>query len=294
MTISNNIQLIGIDLGGTKVNAGLIRGNNVIETVSKQVPHDSKNEWDLIHIIINLIKELIAKYDKVDGIGIGVPSILDREQGIIHEVQNIPSWQEVPLAKILNSEFNIPVYLDNDANCFALGEYHFGAASKCKNVVGITIGTGLGAGIITNGHLMSDANGGAGEFGMIPYQEGILEDYCSGKFFKIFYKATGEELMVLAEQGDLKAIKAFEEFGKHIGNAIKIIMYSVDPKTIIIGGSVANSSKYFKESLSKSVGEFPYRKSLENFKIEFSNTPNIALLGAISLFYDRNGQSLKK
>jgi glucokinase len=287
MTTSNNIKLIGIDLGGTKVNIGLVQGEKILQKKYAKLPLNQKNEWELINLIIDLIKEIVSN-NKVSGIGIGVPSILDREKGIIHEVQNIPKWKEVPLADILIKEFGIPVFLDNDANCFALGEYQYGLGKKgCKNMVGVTIGTGMGAGIITNGHLMSDANGGAGEFGMIPYKDGVFEDYCSGKFFKQFYNFNGEEIMNLAEQGNEKALEAFEQFGKHLGNAIKTIMYSVDPQKIIIGGSVVKSAKYFDASLKQSIQEFSFKKTLEKFEIKYSSTPDIAILGAASLYYDR-------
>ncbi len=286
MIISNEIKLIGVDLGGTKVNAGLVQGDRIIKRKYAKLPQNSKNEWDVINIIIDLIKDLISD-NKVSGIGVGVPSILDKKKGIIHEVQNIPTWQEVPLGDILKKEFGLPIFLDNDANCFALGEYHFGLGKNCKNLVGLTLGTGMGSGIITNGRLITDANGGSGEFGMIPYKDGIIEDYCSGKFFKNFYGLNGEELVKLANQGDINALNIFEEFGEHLGHAIKIIMYALDPQTIIVGGSIVSSAPFFEKSLQKSIQKFAYKKVLENFEIKYSNTPNIAILGAISLYYDK-------
>lgn len=286
MTTPKKINIIGIDLGGTKINAGLVKGDKIIDKSYKLIPQNAENEWNLINLIIDLIKDLLSR-NEAAGIGVGVPSILNREKGIVYNVQNIPTWKEVHLADILTKEFGIPVFLDNDANCFALGEYQFGLGKNCKNMVGLTIGTGMGAGIITNGHLMSDANGGAGEFGMIQYKDSIFEDYCSGKFFKKQYHLTGEELKNLADQGNTKALEAFEKFGKHLGNAIKAIIYSVDPQKIIIGGSVVKSAKYFDKSLKQSIQEIEIEKMLENFEIIYSNTPDIAILGATSLYYDR-------
>ncbi|MBK5208232.1 MAG: ROK family protein [Flavobacteriaceae bacterium] len=286
MTTSNNIKLIGIDLGGTKVNIGLVQGNKILQKKYAKLPLNPKNEWEVINLIIDLIKEIKSNH-KISGIGIGVPSILDREKGIIHEVQNIPTWKEVPLASILIKEFGIPVFLDNDANCFTLGEFHFGKAKNCKNLIGLTIGTGMGAGIINNYHLIGDANGGAGEFGMIPYLDGIFEDYCSGKFFNTFYNLSGEEILQLAKQGDKTALEAFEQLGKHLGNAIKTILYAIDPEKIIIGGSIVKSSAYFDASLKKSIQLFSYKETLKNFEFVYSTTPDIAILGATSLYYNR-------
>ncbi len=281
-------KLIGVDLGGTKVNVGLVEGNSVVETKYVKLPQDAKDEWEVINIIIDLIRSFWAD-NIIKGIGIGVPSILDRKKGIIHEVQNIPTWNEVPLRDILAKEFGVPVIIDNDANCFALGEYHFGEGQGCEHFVGLTLGTGMGSGIITNGQLLNDANCGSGEFGMIPYKDGIIEDYCSGKFFKNHYNANGEELMQRASNMDVVAIGAFEQFGTHLGNAIKTILYAFDPEMIVIGGSVLNSVSFFEKSLQKSIQNFGYKKVLENFEVRYSTTLNIAVLGAAALYYDRKG-----
>ena len=277
--------IIGIDLGGTKVNVGLVQNNQVLSSKKQKIPKNCKDEWEVINLIIDLTKEVIHNHNIV-GIGIGVPSILDRKNGIIHEVQKIPTWHEVHLGAILEKEFNVPVSIDNDANCFTLGEYQFGAAKGFSNIVGITLGTGMGSGIITNGKLMGDANGGSGEFGMIPYLDGVLEDYCSGGFFKNILKVEGEYISKLAAKGNKEALLAYEQFGEHLGYAIKIILFAVDPEIIIIGGSIAQSSTYFDKGLKKSLSTFAYKKTLENIEVIYSNTPNVAVLGSAALIYD--------
>lgn len=283
-----NTKIIGIDLGGTKVCVGLFENNILLDKQLRLIPSNNDNPEDLINLILKLVSQVID--DTVIGIGIGVPSLVNREKGIVYQVQNIPSWEKVHLADILKKEFNVAVYLDNDANCFAIGEYKYGEGQNCDNFVGITLGTGMGAGIITNKHLLKDANCGSGEFGSIPYLDGIYEDYCSGKFFKTHYNDTGESLFKQAKEGNETAIQAFHQFGKHLGNAIKTIMFSVDPKEIIIGGSVSSSKEYFVDSLMKAIEDFPYPNSVKNLKIKFSNTQNIAILGAASLIYDRTGE----
>jgi glucokinase len=275
-------KIIGIDLGGTKVNVGLVQNNEIISSKKQKLPKNCKDEWEVLNLIINLTREVI-NYHKIARIGVGVPSILDRKNGIIHEVQNIPTWNEIHLGAILEKEFNVPVSIDNDANCFALGEYQFGAGKGCSNFVGLTLGTGMGSGIITNGKLMGDANGGSGEFGMIPYLDGVLEDYCSGSFFKNILKVDSEEISKLASDGNSEALGAYEQFGEHIGNAIKIILFAVDPEKIIVGGSIVQSSQYFDKGLKKSLSTFAYIKTLENIEIIYSNTPNIAILGSAAL-----------
>ncbi len=285
MYIPDENKIIGVDLGGTKVQAGLVKGREILDRRYRLIPADSENPEEIIDVISGVIAELFDK--DIAGIGIGVPSLVDREKGIIYNVQNIPSWQNVALADILQDRFHVPVFLDNDANCFALGEYRFGAGQGCENFVGLALGTGMGAGIITNGHLLKDANCGSGEFGSIPYLDSIYEDYCSGKFFKKFYSVNGENLLKKAETGDEDALKAFKEFGFHLGNAIKTIMFAVDPHKIIIGGSVAASRKYFEQAVLECIKTFPYPESVEKLEIKFTETPNIAIFGAASLYYDR-------
>lgn len=280
-------KTIGIDLGGTKVNVGLVQYNEILSSKKQKLPKNCKDEWDVLKLIISLTKEVIGNH-KIAGIGVGVPSILDRKNGIIHEVQNIPTWKEVHLGAILEKEFDVPVSIDNDANCFALGEYYFGEGKGCSNFVGLTLGTGMGSGIITNDKLMGDANGGSGEFGMIPYLDGVIEDYCAGSFFKNILKIDGEDISKLAASGDAKALKAYEQFGEHIGYAIGIILYAIDPEKIIIGGSIALSSQYFDKGLKNSLSKFAYKKTLDNIEIIYSNTPNIAILGSAALMYSLN------
>lgn len=285
MTIADHVTLIGIDLGGTKINAGRIEKGIIVEKKYSYIPAETKNEWDILNIIIDIIKQLEVK--GIKGIGIGIPSIVDREKGIVFDVQNIKSWKKIPLKDILERETNHEVFVDNDANCFALGEYRFGTGTKCKSFVGLTIGTGMGAGIINNGHLLKDANGGAGEFGLIPYLDTDYEHYCSGFFFKSKYGIPGEKMASKAEAGDIMAIAAYHEYGKHLGNAIKMIRYAIDPDMVVIGGSVSKSYKLFEKSMHEALKDFAFPSALNNFEIKFSNTSDIAILGAASLYYDQ-------
>jgi glucokinase len=288
MVLTNNGALIGVDLGGTKVAAGRIDGAQLGEVVYKLIPANSNDPRDIINVIIEVIDKLFD--EQVLGIGIGIPGLVDREEGIVNDVQNIPSWKEVHLGNILETHFNVPVYLDNDANCFALGESRFGKGKNEDDFVGLTLGTGMGGGIIKDGFLISDAHCGSGEFGNIPYLNSIYEDYCSGKFFISEYGFKGEELTEAASQGDKLALKAFDEFGKHLGNAIKTIKLAVDPRKVIIGGSVAQASEFFVDSMWKSISDFPFPRAMRDFEVIFSDVKNIAVLGAASLYLDRTKQ----
>jgi glucokinase len=280
-----NKALIGIDLGGTKVAAGRIDGSELSDLVYKLIPAKSDNAQDIINVIIDAVNEIFN--DEVRGIGIGIPGLVDRDKGIVYDVQNIPSWNKIPLKEIMENQFNVPVFIDNDANCFALGEAKFGDGKDVDDFVGLTLGTGMGGGIIKNGTLMSDAHCGSGEFGNIPYLDTIYEDYCSGKFFIRTYGIKGEDIAKAASNNDPHAQKAFDEFGNHLGNAIKTIKLAVDPKKVIIGGSVAKAYKYFETSMWKSLLNFPLPMAMKNFEVIFSDVRNIAVLGAASLCFDK-------
>jgi glucokinase len=153
-------------------------------------------------------------------------------------------------------------------------------------MVGLTIGTGLGSGIILNNKLYAGANCGAGEFGMIKYLDDVYEYYASGQFFENIYHINGEVVFKLAAEGNPDAIQMYREFGTHLGNAIKMIMYSYDMQLIVLGGSVRIAWPYFHESMWEAINSFAYPRSVKGLKIMISELENSGVLGAASLHYD--------
>ncbi len=277
----NNI--IGVDLGGTNARAGSVRNQQLGEVSSIQInPHGSAEE--VLDHLCGLIDR--TKTQDVDGVGIGVPSVVDIEKGIVYDVQNIPSWHEVPIKSILEEKYSIPVLVNNDANCFALGEKHFGKGVGYQSVIGLIVGTGFAGGIIIDGKLYPGMNCGAGEFGMIPYLESIYEHYCCGQFFTRHVGQTGAEVFQRAVQGDREAMTIFAEFGHHVGQGIKTILYAYDPEIIILGGSVRKAFRFFKEAMWESIRSFVYSNSIKSLKIEVSELEHVAILGAAALHYD--------
>jgi len=275
------MTVLGVDLGGTNIRVGKVEEGTIIKTASNLVPKNAETPKQVIDIIIATIYEVFD--NEIEGIGIGIPSLVDREQGIVYDVQNIPSWKKVKLKEILENEFHVGVFLDNDANCFAIGEKLYGKGKNTDSFVGLAIGTGVGAGIINNGFILKDANCGSGEFGMLPYLDATYEDYCSGKFFIQKYNTSGGHLYKEAAKNNIFAIEIFKEFGKHLAEIIKAIMLTVDPQKVIIGGSVAKSNLYFEEYMWKSLADFPFKTALKNIKIEFSELENPAILGAAAV-----------
>ena len=282
----NSYSLIGVDLGGTKVAAGKVTGNLLSEQFTEKLDQSSEDPMDAVRIIIKLIHKLMD--EQVKGIGIGVPGLVDRSTGVTYDILNIPNWKEIPLKAIIEEEFNVPVYVDNDSNCFAMGECRYGAFAGHSDFVGITLGTGMGAGIIKNGQLIPDAHCCSGEFGTMSYLDGIYEDYTGGPFFQRQYGKSGEVLSGAARKGDPEAKEAFNTYGRHLGNAIKTIIMAVDPPLIIIGGSVAAAHELYEEAMWQSISEIPFPSILESFQVKFTSTKNIAILGAAALCPDAN------
>ncbi len=271
---------IGVDLGGTNARAGWVTEGEIVNIESERI--DSlKSEQEVIDVLMDLIGS--HSHDGVKGIGIGVPSVVDTELGVVYDVQNLPGWEEVSLASLVTDRFNLPVKVNNDANCLALGEYHFGKGKPFESLIGLNIGTGFAGGIIINGKLYEGHNCGAGEFGSIPFKDTILEHYCGGLYFEREHRRTGEKLAQKAEKGDIRAMAAFREFGRYLGFALKSILYNYDPEAIILGGSVSKSYPYFKNAMMEELDDFSFQKTLDNLTIEVSENEHIAILGAAAL-----------
>lgn len=271
-----------MDIGGTNARAGLVADGKIARLEQVLINAQGSVE-EVLDQIIGLIKAV--KTPAAEGIGIAFPSIMNMKRGIVYDVQNIPSWKEVHLKEILENNLELPVRINNDANCFALGEYYFGQEEKYANLVGLIVGTGLGAGVIIDGRLHTGANGGAGEFGMTPYRDRHLEYYCSGRFFKREAGMDGAELARLAASDDNAAIAIFERFGNHFAQAIKIIQYALDPDIIVLGGSVRKSFLHFQAAMNQELDNFAFPSARPNIRIAISKDDYIAILGATALHY---------
>jgi len=279
----NDQKVIGLDLGASNIRGGLIHGNQLSQIHARRIQNTGTVE-EVLEDIYTIIDLLISK--DVSAIGIGVPSVVDIEQGIVYDVQYIPSWKEVHLKSILEERYRVPVFVNNDANCFVLGEYYFGKGAGMENLVGVAIGTGLGTGIIINHRLYAGPNCGAGEFGMVDYLDHCYEYYCSGQYFQNVYHVDGQEVFEKAKAGDLQARQWYAEMGMHLGNAIKMIMYTYDASLIIFGGSVRHAYPFFSKTMWERINTFAYIKSLAKFRIELSELENSGILGAAGLYYN--------
>lgn len=277
--MTNNMPVIGIDLGATNLSVGLVENGLLTEIRNRSLPEDKS-----VMSVINVMAEMIEEVDNgATKLGIGVPSVVDSVEGIVYDVQNIPGWEKVHLKDLLEEKTGKSVFLNNDANCFALGEWMYGDGQGKDNMVGLIMGTGFAAGIIIGGKIYEGRNCGAGEFGMIPYKQSILEHYCSGQFFSRLVGVKGEEIYEKAMNDDPASKKLFNEFGGHVAEAIKIVLYTYDPESIILGGSVSKTFPLFRKRFERELKSFGYSNSLKNVEISVSNTEHVAVLGASAL-----------
>lgn len=274
---------IGVDLGGTNMRAGRVENDCLVAQASERTPKSPKDTAETIDLLERVIRSVWTP--EVSAIGIGVPGLVDRQNGVVYNLVNIPHWDVVALREILEARFGVRVVIDNDANCFALGERVFGVGRQYENFVGLTLGTGLGGGIIQQGRLLADSNCGSGEFGMMPYRDNILEYYCSGSYFMNIWGVDGKTMYERALKGDAEALEAYRQLGEHIAAAVKIVMLAVDPEMIVFGGSVAAAHALFEKSLWENLRDFAYPNSVKRLRIFFSEMENPAILGAASLCY---------
>lgn len=269
---------IGVDLGGTNIRAGLMDGTELIRKEKVSCPAQG-SESEVIEAVAGLIGKLVS--EDVDAIGIGVPSVVDTTRGIVYNVANIPSWVEVHLKDILEERFDIPVFINNDSNCFTLGESRFGQGRGYKDIVGVTLGTGVGSGIMIGGHLYEGRNAGAGEIGCLSYLDKDYESYCSTPFF-VSHNTSGAGLAARAEAGDAEAIALWDEFGGHIGELVKAILFAYDPEAIVFGGGIAAGHPHFEKAMRRTIETFPYETG-KDVKIFFSENGDMAIYGASEL-----------
>lgn len=287
-TLIHNM-VIGIDLGGTNIRVGLVDNGSILQIHELKLSEKHSLESTLKQLFTGI--STFAGYN-VDGIGIGVPSIVDTKKGIVYDVVNIPSWKKVELKQILEDRFKTPVYVNNDANCLALGEQLFGQATGYSSFVSVCIGTGVGAAIVIDRKLYEGVNCGSGEIGYLPYLDKNLEFYTSGSFFESC-STSAHAAYLAALNNEASALDIWTSYGHHLAQAMKAILYTYAPEAIIIGGGISNAFHFFETAMRQSMDDFIYPGLLKQVQIFPSTVKNIAILGAAALVYSNQTTSEK-
>ena len=314
-------KVLAFDLGGTKFAFGVVAengdilGSDKIETLAKQGPEQAIQRVNLAAQA--LLKKLNIKPEELIGIGIASPGPLDIAKGCVDGSPNLPGWTGYSIVKGLSGFFNLPARIDNDANAAALGEYKFGAGKNKKNMVYITVSTGIGGGVIVDGRLMRGANGNAAELGHLTLNiagpacpcgaNGCLEMYASGTAIarrtreaiqagahsQILNLAgsveeiTTHHILTALEKDDALAQKIWNETTEYLGRGLAVVINSFNPEVIVVGGGVTAAG----DLLFKPVREKALRYAFPRLAAVCSIIPaglgsNVGVVGAAACAFE--------
>jgi len=274
-------NIVGIDIGGTTIKASLLHNQKPVSKIEV----DTNANGSVDNILDPLFAEINAKWKgSFEAIGVGCPGYIDTNEGIIKVINNIPAFSGLNIKQKIEQALAVPAKIENDANCFILGEYFFGEACKLNNVIGITLGTGVGGGVIIDRKVYSGMNGGAGEFGLIPFLDSNFESYLGANFFLHNYGKTGKELCDSADSGDNNALAVFHLYGTYLGELLNTLMYTFSPEAFILGGSITNAYKYFYPGIIESLEKYPFELNRKALQIFPARVQNAGMLGAAALW----------
>ena len=320
--------VIGVDLGATNIISLLISEDGKVVARDTRKTMGAKGKKKTISQIITSAKDVLKKGEEegvstesIMGLGIGGPGPINSDGGVIHIAPNIPGWVNTNLVEELECEFDLPVYLENDANAAALGEWWLGAGKGIDNLVLITLGTGVGGGIIIDGEVLHGARHTAGEIGHMVIREGgllcgcgnhgCLEAYASGNAVaKRTVRAIkkGEKTVLTdlvknkleditcklvydkARDGDKLCKQIVEETGKYLGVGITNIINIINPEMVILGGGIAKAGGLLFKPVRKYVKEHAFTAAMEGVKIvPAALGVNAGAIGAVAHVLKKKG-----
>jgi len=256
--------IVGVDLGGTKIRAAVTARNGSLMGPAVERPTGNRKsrktvEAALMRSIQDAVGQSGIAMEQVEAIGIGAPGPLDLSTGTILKAPNLPGLHHYPLRRRVEERFRVPVRVDNDGNCFTLGEALYGSGRSKGIVLGVTLGTGVGCGVVIGGRVFHGATGTAGEIWATPYGRSTIEEWFSARGVSgLHQRRTGEsrgarQLFQSAESGDREALKTWDRFGYHLGRALAALVNLLDPDLIALGGSVSRAHAFFLPAMDKNL-----------------------------------------
>lgn len=313
------MDLIGIDVGGTKVSLCIGDDRGVIH-VSKRVATNSLGSPETgLPKIVDLVKELVHEekinLENIRGIGLALPGPVSTKKEMILNPPNMPLWVNVPIVQYLREKLGRPVFMNNDANAGALGEWEFGGAKHVNNLVYLTMSTGMGGGIIIDGKLLQGATDTGGEIGHFILDpkgpkcpcglRGCFEAFCGGlnasrrlqervkenKESLILKEAGGNIdkidmkcLLAAVKEGDLIALEFWEEYIERLAQGIGILLQTLNPDAIILGTIAAYNKQLVMDPLNKALPRYAWSVPLEHCRIEPTELgSDLGKLGALAV-----------
>ena len=301
--------IISADIGGTQIRVAVFPTHGIEPIRQKRIA--TVGPGTAVERLIGLIRELWPQGGEVLAISVGAPGQVDPEAGVIIAAPNIAGWVDLHLQRELEESFHVPVYLNNDANLAALGEWRFGAAQGHHDVFYMTVSTGIGGGVILNDRLLLGIHGLATEVGHVVIlpdgpicscgQRGHLESISSGTGIAHYFNAelkngrpsslasgpthTAKEIAAAAQAGDALALEAFKRAAYYLGISLANYLHLFNPSIVVIGGGVSQSGDFFWQTMLDTIDQFvlstAYTKELEILPAALAD--NCGLLGALAM-----------
>jgi len=320
--------VIGVDLGGTKISVGAMPEDGSREIGVRSLPTRSEQGSEsVVDRMVGMIETVIAVVmaeegvprSAIAGVGVGAPGPLDRERGVVVVAPNL-GWRDLPLGPIITERVGLPVVLDNDANCATLGEAWIGAARGGRYVLGLTLGTGIGGGIIVNGRLYHGASDVAGEVGHMTIETqgrrcacgnyGCLEAYASGPNIaqrarealeagepSILPEMVGGDLSLITahevyeanDRGDAVAHEVVRETARFLGAGVASLLNIFNPDVVVLAGGVTRAGPALFDPLRAEVRRRAFRPAVEAARIVPGALQGTAgVVGAVKVFLDHH------
>jgi glucokinase len=317
--------IVGVDLGGTKIMVGALSEDGTQHLGMRSIPTHAEQGSDVVvdrivgaieGVILDAIAQTGASRKDFVGIGMGAPGPMDRDRGVIVVAPNL-GWRDFPLRDLISGRLGLPVTLDNDANCATVGEWWQGAARGGRTVVGFTIGTGIGGGVIIDGHLFHGASDVAGEVGHATIElngryckcgnYGCLEAYASGPAIATRARevlvreesasmlpsmvggqldlVTAQTVYDAAKQGDAVAQEIVRDTARYLGAGIASLLNILNPDTVVVLGGVTAAGDTLFVPLRAEVRRRAFRPAVEAARILPAELPGTAgVVGAVATF----------
>ncbi|MFS0672811.1 ROK family glucokinase [Ornithinibacillus sp. 179-J 7C1 HS] len=313
----NKSIIVGVDIGGTTVKIGLLKDSGEI---MKKWEIDTKKSTDGTTVINDIWESVLVKLNElaidlndVLGIGIGAPGFIDGEKGYVYEAVNI-GWQEFKLSDYMSRKTGLPVFVENDANIAVLGENWLGAGNLASDIIAVTLGTGVGGGLIAGGKILNGVNGTAGEIGHITVEpdghscncgrRGCLETICSAtgivrqakkyieedstsKLAQLEKKngaITAKDVFELAAVGDKDSIQIVQHTADVLGFVLANLAVTINPSKIVIGGGVSKAGDLLLQPIKNSFTKYALPRTSEACEIRIAELGNDAgIIGAAYL-----------
>ena len=316
--MAEDMLSIGVDMGGTSIKFAVVRGTEIIDRAEPVRTQDFVAPDAIFAEVGKRLRELIARYPQVKAVGMGIPGFVDHDKGIADSLTNVPGWYDVPVRAMLEEMTGLPAAVDNDANCMAYAEWKLGAGKGLNDLVCLTLGTGVGSGIVANGRMLRGSLGAAGELGhvSIDYQGrpgyyhnfGALENYIGHPRIQedaaAAYAAAGQEkpfedcapypLELAAKEGDAIALEMWDSIARKLATGLLNCHYLLNPAAFIIGGGVAKAGELLMAPLRgylKAQMYAPHYARLQILPAMFSNDAGIIGAARMALEEAENRQA---